>query len=78
MKASSKRYRASSASKAAANVPPWVHDPKGWMTTAEFAVRYRRTPRQIRNWCANGTIISFGMRTFQDAQGKWWIQAATP
>jgi hypothetical protein len=53
---------------------PWENDTiLHWRSVAEVAVKWRRTPRCIRKWCEDGTLIRFGCRVYRDAKGKWWI-----
>jgi hypothetical protein len=56
--------------------PPWsTFDPIfRWITVREFAELYRRTPRRIQQMLRDGEIIVFGVATYQDPTGKWWLR----
>jgi hypothetical protein len=57
------------------SVPPWVLDPSArWVTAREFSILYRRSQRRIQQMIKNGDILVFGVSTYQDAQGRWWIR----
>jgi len=56
-------------------IPPWEIDPVGrWVTVKEFSVLYRRSQRRIQQMLRCGDMIVFGLATYQDANGRWWIR----
>ena len=56
-------------------VPPWVLDPSArWITAKEFAILYLRSQRRIQQMIKSGEILLFGVATYQDACGRWWIR----
>lgn len=57
------------------NLPPWTFDsPELWVDCEEFARIYRRSPRTVRVWCITGYVLNFGIASYQDITGKWWIR----
>jgi hypothetical protein len=57
------------------STPPWLLDPSArWVSVREFSVLYRRSQRRIQQMLRNGDIIVFGVATYQDAQGRWWLR----
>lgn len=46
-----------------------------WLTPAEIAAEYGRTERQVRNWCADGTLREFGFLVYHSASNSWWIRS---
>lgn len=58
-----------------APIPPWLLDPASrWVTTKEFAILYHRTQRRIQQMIQSGDILVFGVATYQDATGRWWLR----
>jgi len=43
-----------------------------WLSTSEIAAEYGRTERQVRNWCADGTLRDFGFLVIR-TDTSWWI-----
>lgn len=35
---------------------------------------YRRSERRIQQMLRSGDIIVFGVATYQDAKGRWWLR----
>lgn len=62
--------------------PPWLHQPFRWVTPEEFARRFNKSDRRIRQMCQSGDILSFGIRVHRDLPrcsgtgryGRWWIE----
>lgn len=55
--------------------PPWLLDPTSrWVSVKEFAALYRRSQRRIQQMLQSGDIIVFGVATYQDATGRWWLR----
>jgi len=53
---------------------PWESDPfYRWLSVADFAAKWRRTTRCVRNWCIDGTLVRWGYRVYHDPQGRWWV-----
>ena len=53
---------------------PWELDPSvRWYSVSEYAARLRRTPRCIRRWCEDGTILRHGCLVYFDSSKRWWI-----
>lgn len=58
-----------------APLPPWIVDPASrWVTIKEFSVLYRRSERRIQQMLRSGDILAFGVATYQDHTGRWWLQ----
>ena len=56
-------------------ISPWVIDPAAtWVTPKQFAILYRRSERRIQQMLRNGDILAFGVATYQDANGRWWLR----
>jgi len=55
------------------STPPWEGSSLRWYTVSEFATHWRRHPRTIRLWIANGTLVRLGCQLWQDPQRRWWI-----
>lgn len=59
---------------AAALQLPWENDTTiRWFNVHDFAQRWRRTPRHVRRWCVDGTLVRWGYRVYRDPQERWWI-----
>lgn len=56
-------------------VPPWVTDPgQRWVTVDEYAPVVGRSLRTVRWWCLEGVLADFGIQTYQDLRGRWWVR----
>ena len=44
-----------------------------WLSVSHIAREYNRTPRQMRNWCANGLLIELGYTIRRDETGHWIV-----
>ena len=50
-----------------------AHDDPQWLSPEKFALLYRRTPRRVQQMCQDGEMLDWGMRTYRDHRGRWWI-----
>jgi len=44
-----------------------------WYSVSQFSARHRYSPRTVRLWCANGTMLKRGCRVWRDQSARWWI-----
>jgi hypothetical protein len=44
-----------------------------WRSVCYAAQFYKRTPRQIKNWCTNGTFAEANIPVYQDKSKRWWV-----
>ena len=54
--------------------PPHLSEPLRWVTTTEMAQIYERPYVTVIFWIKSGKLAAFGMRSYQDRFGKWWIE----
>lgn len=53
-------------------IPP-IHDRTvRWLSVEQVAQIWNRSPRQIRRWCEDGTILSLNGKVYRD-RNRWWI-----
>lgn len=43
-----------------------------WLTVDQVASIWNRTPRMIRRWCVDGTLVSMGAKVYRD-RDRWFI-----
>jgi hypothetical protein len=53
-------------------IPPFRDRSRAWLSVDQVARIWDRSPRMIRRWCIDGTLVSMGARVYRD-RGKWWI-----
>lgn len=53
-------------------IPPFRDRSLAWLSVDQVASIWNRTPRMIRRWCIDGTLISMGARVYRD-RNQWWI-----
>lgn len=57
------------------SLPPWILDPGSqWVTVKQFSFLYGRSQRRLQQMLQSGEIIVFGVASYQDAMGRWWIR----
>jgi hypothetical protein len=44
-----------------------------WRSVAYTARFFNRSPITIRHLCQNGTFAAFGIPTYKDKKGRYWI-----
>lgn len=54
-------------------IPPFRDRSLAWLNVDQVARIWNRTPRMIRRWCVDGTLVSMGARVYRDPQGRWHI-----
>jgi hypothetical protein len=57
-----------------ADPPPRPSASGPWVTVREFAALYNRTPRRIRQMLSSGDLMLFGIASYCDDHGQWWIR----
>jgi hypothetical protein len=53
--------------------PPFQDRSLAWLNVDQVAQIWNRTPRMIRRWCVDGTLVSMGARVYRDPLGRWHI-----
>jgi hypothetical protein len=57
-------------------LPPFHTDRSlSWISVDRVAEIWHRSPRLIRRWCMDGTLVEMGARVYRD-KGRWWIGVA--
>lgn len=52
---------------------PWMLDPLRWGTVGELARLLARPRSTIYRWLYTDTLKDFGIATYRDSHGRWWL-----
>ncbi len=56
-------------------IAPWILDPESqWVTVKQFSILYHRSQRRLQQMLQSGDLLLFGIATYQDASGRWWLR----
>lgn len=57
------------------SAPPWVYNPQDeWVSVGQFAKRWNKSRKTILRWCESGFILTLGMSTYREQNGRWYIR----
>jgi len=55
--------------------PPWILEPGWrWVTVKQFSILYCRSQRRVQQMLLCGDMMAFGIATYQDPMGRWWLR----
>jgi hypothetical protein len=57
-------------------IPPFRDRTLAWLSVLQVAHIWNRSPRMIRNWIYDGTLLQIGARLYRDPHQRWWIGVA--
>jgi hypothetical protein len=55
-------------------VPPHLQHPLRWGSPHQLAQQLGRPYFTVMWWLRTGALADFGIRSYQDAQRRWWIE----
>lgn len=60
------------------NIPPWIYEPFDWISVRQFSIYMGRSLRWGQWQCQDGILADFGIATYQDLSGRWFVRYREP